>query len=185
MSSSLLLGKKVALIIASTGYQPLEYQVPKDILTANGITVITASDKKGGAVASDGSTTTVVDVTIDTLKASDYDGIFFIGGPGALTCLDNSHSYHIISQAMKLGIPYGAICISPRILAKAHALVGKKATGWDEDNALQTIFEGHGVLYERKDIVTDGLVVTAKNPAAAELFADGIMRVLTKVALKT
>lgn len=183
MSLSLLVGKKVVLIIASTGYQPLEYEIPKKILTANGITVITASDKKGGAVASNRSTTTV-DITIDTLNVTDYDGIFFIGGPGALPCLDNSHSYHIISQAMKLGIPYGAICISPRILAKAHALVGKKATGWDEDNALQTILEGHGAHYERKDMVTDGLVVTAKNPAAAELFADGIMRVLTKVALK-
>ena len=180
---SLLMGKKVVLIIASAGYQPLEYEVPKKILTDNGIIVITASDKAGGAIASNESTA-IVDTTINALNVSEYDGIFFIGGPGSLDCLDNPDSHHVISQAMKLGIPYGAICIAPRILAKAHALVGKKATGWNEDNALQTIFEGHGVIYDPKDIVTDGLVVTAKDPSAAELFAQGIMRVMTKVVLK-
>lgn len=179
-----LKGKKVVFVIASNGYQPIEYGTPKAILQEYGIKVITASDKPGGAVASDGSTT-AVDITIDQLNPTNYDGIFFIGGPGAMECLDNSISYRIASEAKKHAIPYGAICIAPRILAKANALAGKKATGWNDDMALETILRGNGAEYAKgHDIVTDGLVVTAVGPKAAEQFADGIMRVLTKKALK-
>ncbi len=183
MTSINLRGKKVVLVVASNGYQAIEYGVPKRILEQMGIKVITASDKPGGAVASDKSTTPV-DITIDKLNVLDYDGIFFIGGPGAMECLDNSTSYHIASQAKKHKIPYGAICVSPRILAKAKMLEGKKATGWDGDNALETIFKGNDVIYTKHDMVTDGLVVTAIGPKSAELFAEGIIRVLTKKLLK-
>lgn len=178
-----LTGKKVVFIIASDGYQAIEYGVPKSILEQQGIKVITASDKPGGAVAHDKSTTPV-DITVDELNVPDYDGIFFIGGPGAMEYLDNSTSYHIASQAKKHNIPYGAICVSPRILAKAHMLEGKKATGWNGDNALETIFKGNGVIFVDHDIVTDGLVVTAVGPKSADKFAEGIIRVLTKKMLK-
>lgn len=182
MTSVNLSDKKVVFIIASDGFQPTEYGVPKKILEEQGIQVITASNKPGGAVASDKSTIPV-DITLDNINPTDYDGIFFIGGPGAMEHLDNPTSYHIACMARKHKIPFGAICISPRILAKAYALEGKKATGWDEDNALETILVGHGAIYDKKDIVTDGLVVTATGPKTAELFADGIIRVLTKKEL--
>jgi deglycase len=183
LTSVNLKGKKVVFIIASNGYQSLEYDLPKELLESIGIKVLTASDKPGGAVASDESTTPV-DITIDKLNVQDYDGIFFIGGSGAMKCLNNSISFHLISEAKKHTIPYGAICISTRILANAEALVGKKATGWNGDNALETFLKGHGAHYEKKDIVTDGLVVTAVGPKAADLFAQGIIRVLTKKELQ-
>jgi protease I len=175
-------GKKIVLVVASEGYEQTEYGVPARILRAEGATVITASDRAGGAVAKD-LTTTPVDITIDKLNPEDYDGIFFIGGPGAMDCLDNSTSYKIIGEAKRLGIPYGAICIAPRILAKCYGLEGKKATGWDGDGALETIFTGFGVTYDQKPIATDGLVVTASGPEAAEQFAEGITRVVTKKML--
>ena len=175
-----LKGKKVVFVVASNGYQPIEYTVPKKILEQYGINVITASDKPGGAIASDKSTTPV-DITIDELKPEDYDGIFFIGGPGAMEHLDNSISYAIANRAKNLDIPYGAICVSTRILAKGKALEGVRVTGWDEDNALETILRGNGAEYAKgHDIVTSGLVVTATGPKAAEQFAEGIMRVLSK-----
>lgn len=182
MKSVPLSGKKVLFIIASDGFQAIEYGTPKAILESNGITILTASDKKGGAVANNKSTVPV-DISLDEVNTQDYDGIFFIGGPGAMDYLDNSLSYHIAAQAKKHKIPYGAICIAVRILAKAQALQGKKATGWNDDNALNTILEANGAIYTPHDIVTDGLVVTAVGPKAAEQFADGIMRVLTKKEL--
>ncbi|OQA36035.1 MAG: DJ-1/PfpI family protein [Candidatus Dependentiae bacterium ADurb.Bin331] len=171
--------KKVVLIVASEGYQPLEYEITKNELEAEGIEVLTASDRAGGAVASDGSTTPV-DLTIDQLNIGSYDGIFFIGGSGALDCLDHSTSYHLIAQAKDRKIPYGAICISTRILAKAGGLTGKKATGWDGDHALSVIYKLNGVTYEEgKEMVTDEYVVTASGPKSAKEFAQGIIRLLT------
>jgi putative intracellular protease/amidase len=176
-------GKKVVLIVASEGYQPLEYEITKNELESNDIEVLTASDRAGGAVATDG-TTTLVDFTIDQLNVASYDGIFFIGGSGALDCLDHSTSYHLIAQAKDRTVPYGAICISTRILAKAGGLTGKKATGWDGDHALAVIYKLNGVIYdEGKEMVVDGLVVTATGPHSAKEFSQGIIRVITIKAL--
>ncbi len=183
MTNSPAKGMKVLFVIASDGYQQVEYGVPKKILQEAGITVITASDKPGGAVAKDKSTTSV-DIELDKVNIKDYDGIFFIGGSGSLEHLDIPISHKLVSEAKNLGIPYGAICSSVRILAKAGVLQGKKATGWDGDKALRGILEGFGATYEEgKSMVTDGLVVTANGPAAAGQFAQGIMRVLTKEKL--
>ena len=74
--------------------------------------------------------------------------------------------------------PYGAICISSRILAAAGVLSGKKATGWDDDNKLAHIFKKHNVEYIKESIVIDENVVTAIGPSAAQEFAQGILKVL-------
>ena len=80
-------------------------------------------------------------------------------------------------------IPYGAICVSTRILAKADAMSGKEATGWNNDNALLAIYNAHDVTYVQKDVVIYGLLVTAVGPTAAELFGKAIIRLLSKTAL--
>lgn len=177
-----LKGKKVVLVIASEGYQPIEYGVTKDVLEEAGVTVITASDKPGGAVATDNSVTSV-DVTIHDLNVNDYDGIFLIGGSGAMAALDNETVYALIRKAVKRPMPYGAICISTRILAKANAIAGKQATGWNGDNTLLAIYNAHDVAFIDKDVVIHGLLVTAVGPASAEVFGKAILRVLTKTAL--
>ena len=91
----------VLFIVAHEGYQPVEYAEPKKILEDAGFTVITASDKPGKATDKDGGTTTV-DLTLDQVKPEDYDGVFFIGGPGALEHLDNEQSYKIIKNCAKV-----------------------------------------------------------------------------------
>lgn len=179
---NVIAGKKVLLVVASDGYQQKEYLEPKKILEENNVIVVTASDKAGGAVAKD-LTTTPVDVTLDAITITDYAGIFFIGGSGAMKCLDNSQSYHLLSQAKKHNIPYGAICISSRILAKAHALEGKRATGWNGDNALPTLLTGYKATYVEKDFVIDGTVVTAVGPQAARDFGLAIVEVVTEFVL--
>lgn len=179
---SLLTGQTILLVIASTGFQPTEYEVPKKILENAGVKVVTASNKPGGAISSTNSTA-VVDCVLSSVNITDYNGIFFVGGPGALPALDNSVSYHLITEAKKHNIPYGAICISPRILAKAGALQGKKATGWNGDNAVKSILTGYGAIYSDHDVVTDEFVVTANGPQSAEKFAHAIIQVLTEKAL--
>ncbi len=168
----------VVLVIAHEGYQPIEYGTPKKVLEDAGYTVVTASDKSGTATASDG-TTTKVDVTLKNLDVSKYDGIFFIGGRGALEHLDNNISYNCIQQAVMRPIALGAICIATRILAKAGALTSRKATGWDGDHKLEDIYRHHGVIYlDDQEVVTDGTIVTATGPHAATVFAESIVQIL-------
>lgn len=175
------MSQKVLLIIASDGYQPVEYGTPKQILEESGILVVTASDKSGIATASDGSSTTV-NITLPQVNPTDYDGIFFVGGPGALEHLDNQESNRILNEMMVLQKPYGAICVSPRILAKANVLTGKQATGWNDDHELETLFANNNVTYVPEPVVTDGVVITASGPAAAAEFGRAIVKLLDKTA---
>ncbi len=170
--------KPIVLVVASNGYQPIEYEVPRNFLQKEGWNVITASDQAGIAVASNKSTTSV-DLMVSEINLVDYNGIFFIGGSGALKCLDNQISYDLIMKAHDLGVPYGAICISPRILAKAGALRWRHATGWNEDKKLEQIFAQNDATYEPVPVVIDGKIVTAEDPKAAEQFAQAILRVVT------
>ena len=127
------MAKKVLLLIAGKGYQPVEYGDTKKELEDAGIEVVTGSDVEGQAYANDG-TVAHVNVTLDEVDVDEYDGIFVIGGPGALEHLDRAEVYNIMRKAADEGKAYGAICISSRILARAGVLTGKQATGWDKDD---------------------------------------------------
>jgi putative intracellular protease/amidase len=168
---------KVLFIVAHQGYQPIEYNEPKKIVEDAGFTVITASNKPGTATDSEGGTSHV-DLPLAKVKVTDYDGIFFIGGPGALEHLDNEESYRIIKQAALRHLPLGAICISTRILAKAGALTRKRATGWNGDNELEKIYEMYDVIYLPEPVVVMENVITATGPTAAKTFGQEIISLL-------
>lgn len=172
------MAQPIVLIVAAVGFQPIEYQHTKEALEAGGLTVITASDGSGTAKASDG-TQIPVDFTLADINLKQYDGIFLIGGPGALEHLDNKTVIKLFQKATKRNLPRGAICISPRILAKAGILTGFHATGWSDDHKLAGIFAEHGVTAElTKPVVTDGRVVTATGPRAATQFGQAIVKVV-------
>ena len=166
--------KKVLLVVAQEGYQQVEYNEPKKILEDAGINVVTASTMSGAAIAKDGSSTKV-DVLLSNVDVSSYDGIFFIGGPGALENLDNEASYRVIKDAAKLAKPLGAICVSPRILVKTGILTNKRATGWNDDHELDSIFRAYNVDYVPDDVVVDGNIITAVGPQAAKAFGKAIL----------
>ncbi len=169
----------VILAVAHMGYQQTEYFTTKKELEDHGVRVVTASTKLGNAIAKDEKSVAHVDILIDKIDMKDYDGIFLIGGPGAMDALDTPAVHHLISQAKKLKLPFGAICVSVRILAKAGALKGHEATGWDGDHALKGILEGYGATYKTKNhVVVDDHIVTATGPSAAHDFGRGILQLL-------
>jgi protease I len=175
--------KTIVLIIAHQGYQPVEYGLTKKTIEGAGIKVITASDKLGMAIAKKMDPPTQyqeapIDLLVQNVEPSTYDGVFIIGGPGAMDHLDNAITYHVVQSFFKASKPLGAICISPRILAKAGVLKGKKSTGWDHDNQLADILAHHGALYERGSVMVDGNIITADGPMAAQKFGQAIVQVV-------
>jgi len=169
----------VLLIIAHQGFQPFEYATPKKLLEEANIKVVTASNKPGTATNSMGKTVKV-DITIDKVDAKDYAGFFIVGGPGALENLDNKTTYKLLQQAATLGKPFGSICISTRILAKAGVIKDKKVTGWNGDDELDGVLKKHNAIYIKEKCVVDGNIVTATDPSAAQLFGEKIIEVIKK-----
>ncbi|MFI5332523.1 MAG: DJ-1/PfpI family protein [Candidatus Babeliales bacterium] len=169
--------KKALFVIASTDYQPIEYTIPKNLLEQAGFTVVTASNALGIAHATDHSTTPV-DILVHDAVVTDYDGIFFVGGAGALEYLDNHASYALITKAIQAKKVVGAICISTRILAHSGILKDKQATGFNGDNELGAIYQEHRIHYIPKDVVVDGRIITATGPNAAREYAEVVITLL-------
>jgi putative intracellular protease/amidase len=166
----------IALAIAHKNYQPVEYGVTKKVLENAGYTILTVSDQPGIATATDGSTTAVQE-TIASCHAQALDGIFFIGGSGTMAHLDNESSYELLQKMHEDGKPIGGICLGTRVLAYAGVLTGKRATGWNGDNALPEIFKEYGVNYVKEPCVVDDDIVTAIDPTAALEFAENIITI--------
>lgn len=167
--------KQVLLVVASNGFQQVEYRNTKKELEAAGIKVVTASDKAGKATGHDGNTIDV-DMTVDAIHPREFDGIFLIGGDGAMDHLNTPTVHKILSEFFALRKPYGAICISPRILAEAKTLRGKHATCWDGDKKTQELFAAYEIILLKKSVVDDEGTITANGPDAASEFGQAIAR---------
>lgn len=168
---------KILFIIASEGFQPIEYEEPKKILEDAGFTIVTASDKPGIAKSEDG-VTAKVDLTLDKVNVKDYDGIFLMGGPGAMEHLDNEHTGRIVKEGSERHMPLGAICVSTRILAKNNALTRKRATGWNGDGELEELYKTYDVKYLPQPVVVEENVITATDPSVAKLFGQEIITLM-------
>lgn len=172
-----MISKKVLFVVAGKEFQPIEYSIPKNLLEQAGFTVETASDVPETAIAQDG-TQAHVDFILPGIEIVDYDGIFFVGGPGALEHLDNDISYAVINRAVQEEKIVGAICVATRILARAGVLRDRQATGWNGDNELPAIYQEHKVHFVPKDVVIDGNIITATGPNAAREYAELIITLL-------
>jgi protease I len=166
---------KILLLIAQDGFQTKEYHDPKEVLSAEGHTVVTGSNTTADAVSNIGETAKV-DIALSDVDPNGYDGIFIVGGPGALKYLDNPETIRIMKGAKEGGKLFGAICISPRILAKGGMLSGVRVTGWNGDEKLEAILSEHGATYEPLPVVRDGLIITADGPMSARAFGEEIAR---------
>jgi protease I len=173
---------KIAFIIAFRDFRDEEYFITKEVLEGVRIEVTTFSTNLGKAIGAYGGETEV-DLTIDNLKVQDFDAIVFVGGAGAYKYVDDRRAHQIAQTAIKENKVLGAICIAPMILAKAGVLNKKKATVWSspmDRSPIKAIKEG-GAIYEDKDVVVDGNIVTANGPAAARKFGEVLTELLERV----
>ena len=168
---------KVLFNIAPKDFQDYEYSVPKKVLEEKGVDVVTVST--AGEARGAGGNTVDVDVLLDD-ATSEYDGIVLIGGGGAVVYFDNPKIHVLVKEFLNNNRIVAAICISPVILAKSGVLNGKKATVWSSimDKSPIEMLEENGAIYVDEEVVTDGKIITANGPEAAENFGKKILEVL-------
>jgi protease I len=121
--------KRIAMIIAHSGFQDTEFSVPFAWFRQKGADVKVFSTKPGIAKGSFGLSVEV-DGDLDSLDVANYDAIVFVGGSGTMALRDDARAIGIAKTAKALGKAIGAICWSPTILAKAGVLEGRDATVW-------------------------------------------------------
>jgi len=173
-------GKRVVLIIAQEGFQDKEFNNTKEVLEKEGASVSVASKNVFFPARGKFGLEVKPDIKIEGLKVDEFDGIVFIGGPGATAYVNDDTAHQIARQAVEKGKVLGAICIAPEILAKAGVLENNKATVWSNalDKTPVDILKEGGAIYVDEPVVVSGKIVTANGPEAAGDFGRAIARLL-------
>lgn len=170
-----LSGKKVLMVVAPEQFRDEEYFQPKVIIQASGALVeTTAATQEEEATGVQGGKAKI-DLPLAKVKISAYDGVVFVGGPGAKAYFQDKQAKKLAQDFVQAGKVVGAICIAPTILANAGILTDKKATAFSSE--VQRL-QAKKVKVVSQPVVVDGKIVTAEGPEAALEFGRKLVDVL-------
>ena len=177
---SKLNNKKIACV-ATNGFEYSELTEPRKALKKEGAFVEIISLELGdiegesnGKVA--GKVT--VDKKIEDANPLDYDGLFLPGGvksPDTLRMSDEVIKF--ISDFVELQKPIAAICHGPWTLINAGGVDGKKLTSWP---SIQVDLINAGAIWEDREVVRDGNLVTSRKPEDIPVFNREIIELFTE-----
>ncbi|HNZ87362.1 MAG TPA: DJ-1/PfpI family protein [Methanofastidiosum sp.] len=162
----------ILMWVAQEGFRDEELFIPRSIFEERGFTVTVVSHNTGTAWSKFGKIIEVLG--IEDINLENYDAFLLVGGPGSFEYSDDKTLHNYIKDAEKKLKLVGAICYSPNIMAKAGVLKGKRATVWGEPD----IFNEQKVIFDNKNVVKDGKIITANGPDAALEWAKEIISYL-------
>ncbi|MES2796432.1 MAG: type 1 glutamine amidotransferase domain-containing protein [Bacteroidota bacterium] len=137
-----------------------------------------------------------------TMRATDFDAVFYPGGHGPLWDLTgDTDSIKLIESFWSCRKPVAAVCHAPAALLNAKNILGQpilnecNVTGFSnsEEKAvelneivpflLEDELKKKGGIYSKKEdwepnVVVDGLLVTGQNPASSEMAALELIKIL-------
>ena len=141
-------------------------------------------------------------VPLSTVKAADYDAVFYPGGHGPLWDLaEDKHSIALIEALYNAGKPVAAVCHAPGVLRHVKSsdgqplVKGMKVTGFtnSEEDAVglskvvpflvEDMLKENGGIYSKGAdwapyVLTDGILITGQNPASSEEAAQALLKLL-------
>ena len=167
----------ILMIVAPVYYQDNEFEIPRDIFTEAGHTVAVASKGTKVAVGVLGGGVKI-DVDISEVDTSTYEAVVFIGGGGASVYFEDEEVHQLVMKFYENGAVVAAICIAPSTLANSGILYGKRSTAFPTE---QAHLVSEGAIWTENDVEVDGRIVTANGPAAAQKFANEIVKLLPVV----
>lgn len=164
------------LIVATDGFEEWELFGPRQILQDRGAEVVLAAPKRDpiqATVHDDPGKTIRPDLTVDEAVADDFDALILPGGvrnPDHLRT--NVRVIQLIKDFAEQGKPIGAICHGPWLLVEADLLRGRTATSWP---SIRTDLRNAGANVVDEPAVTDGNIVTSRNPQDVEEFTRAVI----------
>jgi putative intracellular protease/amidase len=139
---------------------------------------------------------------LSTLRADDFDAVFYPGGHGPLWDLANdADSIALIERFQAAGKPVAAVCHAPAVLRDVKAgngeplVKGKRVAGFTNSEELaagltavvpflvEDMLKSRGGDYSKgpdwqSHVVTDGLLITGQNPASSGPAAQALLAVM-------
>ena len=170
------------LIIATDGFEEWELFGPREILQKRGAEIVLASLKKEpiqATVHDDPGKTIRPDLTIDEVNPDDFDALILPGGvrnPDTLRLHGNV--VELIKAFDRQGKPIGAICHGPWLLVEADVLRDRTVTSWP---SIRTDLRNAGANVIDQAAVTDGNIVTSRNPDDVEPFTNALIALIENI----
>lgn len=163
-----------ALLISADNFEDSELLVPYYRLQEAGIAVTVASLNRGTITGKHGYEVTV-DKTLDEVNPDDYAILVLPGGKAPAKLRKEPKALEIARSFFTHVKPVAAICHGPQILISAGLLKGRRATCYQ---SVADELKEAGALYEDREVVVDGNLVTSRQPADLPAFMHETMQLL-------
>lgn len=174
-----------AVIMTADEFEDMEVFFPYFRLLEEGVIVDIAGPAKCNVHGEHGYSLKI-EKTFNDVNPDDYDLLIIPGGSpdGAPTTVrKNKKAQEICRAFFAANKPVAAICHGPYILISANLLKGRKATSFWGDGVPEEIKKAGGI-YEDKDVVIDGNLITSRYPGDLPIFMAEIMRMIRKIKTK-
>lgn len=171
------ISKARILIIATDGFEDSELLDPRQTLIDKGADVTLAAPQRK-EIKGDKGKTIEADAAIDEVNVEDYDALLIPGGtknPDKLRM--DEDAVRIVRRFVEAEKPVGAICHGPWLLVEADAVRGKTVTSWP---SVRTDLKNAGATVVDREAVTDGNLVTSRNPDDIPAFTSAFIDLVEK-----
>lgn len=165
-----------ALIISADHFEDSELLFPYYRLLEEGVEVDIASIARGKINGKHGYEV-AVNKALRDIDPNGYDLLVLPGGKAPATLRKEPAAVAIAQDFMRRNKPVAAICHGPQILVTADVLRGRRATCY---RSVAEELQAAGALYEDRDVVVDGMLVTSRQPSDLPAF----MREMIKLSGK-
>jgi protease I len=163
-----------ALILSANNFEDSELLVPLYRLQEAGYGVEVAAGEQGSISGKHGYEVRV-DKTFAEVDSADYAVLILPGGKAPAAIRDNATVQAIARAFFGADKPVGAICHGPQILVSAGLLAGRRATCY---RTVADELRAAGAEYQDREVVVDGKLVTARQPADLPAFMRELVRLL-------
>ncbi len=170
-----------ALFISADGFDDAELLVPYYRFLEEGINVDIASMQKKEPIKGKHGYTVEVTKTLAEVRPADYDILMLSGGDASEVLRKEPKAVEIARDFFIKDKPISAICRGPQMLITAGVLKGKHATG---DRTIIDELTLAGAIYEYKEVVVDGNLVTSRQPSDLPAFMRETMKMVHRKAQK-
>ncbi len=163
-----------ALIISADNFEDSELLAPYYRLLEAGIAVDIAASAKGEITGKHGYAVTVTKALSEVDPAA-YNLLVLPGGKAPAVVRRDEKALEVARHFFAANKPVAAICHGPQTLVSAGLLGGRHATCY---KTVADELRAAGALYEDREVVVDGNLVTSREPADLPAFQREMMKLL-------
>ncbi|MBE7728471.1 type 1 glutamine amidotransferase domain-containing protein [Komagataeibacter sp. FXV3] len=171
-----LAGRTIA-ILATNGVEEVELTEPVAALRQAGAQTVLVSPTHGSIQAMEADVHPThrypVDLLVAQAHARNFDGLVLPGGttsPDHLRMDDDAVRF--VREFVQADKPIAAICHGPWTLINANGVRGHRITSWP---SLRADLTNAGAHWVDEEVVTDGALVTSRNPHDLKAFCPAIV----------